>query len=270
VNKLAAIAVVFLASSTASWANGGERFPFHVGEKLTYQMFWGPFVVGRATLEVAGIEPVDGHDCYHLVAKAKTSGLAELLFPVDSTTESWMDVEGLFSRKYRQNRTEGKNHRYDETHFDYQAREVTVTRFDSGQKKTAPLDQPVQDIISSLYFVRTRLLTVGASHSFALSASERTHRVEIRPDQRKSLWVRPVGEVDAMRIEPHPTLQIVAANKGRMWFWVSDDSRHLPLVVTSTMQIGNAKLVLFKVESTHPGADRKAGIQKSPGLASRP
>src|SRR5271155_4599497 len=74
VKRLTAILGLLLALSGAARADGDEAIPFSVGEKLTYQIFWGPFVVGRATLEVAGTGPVDGHDCYHLVARAKTSG----------------------------------------------------------------------------------------------------------------------------------------------------------------------------------------------------
>jgi len=41
-------------------AHGAADVPFRVGERLSYQVFWGPFVAGRASLEVEGIEPVDG------------------------------------------------------------------------------------------------------------------------------------------------------------------------------------------------------------------
>jgi hypothetical protein len=37
-----------------------------------------------------------------------------------------------------------------------------------------------------------------------------------------------------------------------MWFWVSDDARHLPLLVSSDMKIGSARLVLAKVEYPKP------------------
>lgn len=262
-----AIAVVL---SARVWANGGEQFPFHVGEKLTYQIFWGPFVCGRASLEVAGIETVDGHDCYHLVAKAKTSGLAEWMFPVDNVIESWLDVEGLFTRKYRQTRREGKHTKNEETHYDYQRNQLVIRNLSNGKLKTVPLDGPLQDVISSLYFVRTQHLMLDAEHTFTVNAGDENYKVTVRPDQRKDLRVRPVGEVSALRIEPLPTLKIVAANKGRMWFWVSDDARKLPLIVTSDMKIGSAKLVLFKVESSSPGLDqmlRSQNIAASPANA---
>src|SRR5258706_38427 len=91
-----------LTTATMGLADGNSNVPFHVGERLSYQIFWGPFVAGRATLVVDGIESVDGNDCYHLIAEAHTSGLADFLFHVQSKTESWLDVDELCTRRYRE------------------------------------------------------------------------------------------------------------------------------------------------------------------------
>jgi hypothetical protein len=270
VKPLTAIMILFLAAAPASWANGGEHFPFHVGEKLTYQIFWGPLVVGRASLEVDGIEQIDGHDCYHLIAKAKTGGLVNLLFPVDSTTESWLDAEGLFSRKYRQNRLEGKRHRNDETSYNYERKEAIITDFRKHQEKRVRLDTHVLDVIASLYYMRAQPLKLDAENKFTVQSGDTNYTVRVCPDQRKNLWVRAVGDVLALRLEPNPTLKVVAANKGRMWFWVSDDTRRLPLIVTSDMQIGSAKLVLYKVQSSNPAADKAQHAKASSPVGRKP
>jgi hypothetical protein len=254
VKKLTTILGLFLVLSGAVLADGDEAIPFSVGEKLTYQIYWGPFVVGRGTLEVAGIEPIDGHDCYHLVAKAKTSGLIEWLFPVDSTAESWLDRTGLFSRQYREDRTEGKHHRKNDTHYDYAAKEIVNTNLVNGHVHHTPLDQHVIDVVSSLYCVRTQKLMLDAEQTMLINSGDTNYVVTIRPDLRKSMWVRPVGDIQALRIEPTPTLDVVSANNGHMWFWISDDSRRLPLLVNSELKFGTAKLVLFSITPGKPSA----------------
>jgi hypothetical protein len=259
VKRLASILVLLLVLSGVTFANDTDMIPFAVGEKLTYQIFWGPFVVGRATLEVAGLDPVDGHSCYHLVAKAKTSGLANLMFPVDSTAESWLDCDGLFAREYREDRTEGKHHRSGETHYDYARNETIITNHINGKQKHLSLDQHVQDVVSSLYVVRTRKLMLGSEQTFMINAGTTNYNVTVRPDVRRSIWVRPVGDIQALRIEPTPTLSIVSANKGRMWFWLSDDARRLPLLVNSEIKFGSARLILFSI----------AAGKASSGMASR-
>jgi hypothetical protein len=265
--KIVVIAGVLLAMAAPSWANGGENFPFHVGERLTYLVFWGPFIAGRASLEVRGIEPVDGHDCYHLIAHARTSGLAELLFHVDSTTESWLDVNQLFTRRYRENRVEGKKARNNETIYDYDHKQAVSTNLLNGKTSAMPLDQPVQDIVSALYYVRVLQLKPSVENNFLINAGSTNYSVQVRPDLRKILWIRPLGDVAALRIEPKPTLNIVAANKGRMWFWISDDNRKLPLLVSSDMKIGSAKLVLFKAESDAPEMKQATNIRPSKAVS---
>jgi hypothetical protein len=278
VKKLTAISLILVALAGTAWANGTDSIPFAVGEKLTYQIFWGPFVVGRATLEVAGVELVDAHNCYHLVAKAKTSGLIDLLFPIDSTAESWLDCDGLFTRRYREDRIEGKHHRNTESHYDYAGKQMVVTNHMNGKQHSVTLDQPVQDVISSLYVVRTKRLLLDSEQMFAISADLTTYNVTIHPDERKLIWVKPLGDIQALRIEPNPTLSIVSANKGRMWFWISDDARHLPLVVNSDLKFGSAKLVLYSVKTGkepaantgtagHPSGSSSSTIASAIGLA---
>jgi hypothetical protein len=240
-----------LAAATTMFADGGGAVPFRVGEKLSYQIFWGPFIAGRASLEVVGIEQIGSNACYHLVAEAHTSGLADMIWHVETKNESWLDVNELCSRQYRENRTEGKRVRASETQFDYSSRQASTTNFITGKMRSMPLDAPVQDMISSLYFVRAAPLALNINQNFTVSVGETNYTVNVRPDLRKTMYFRPTGDIPAWRIEPSPTLNVVAANKGRMWFWISDDARRLPLLVYSDMKIGSAKLVLYRIEGTN-------------------
>ena len=245
-----------LTTATMALADGSSNVPFRVGERLSYVIFWGPFVAGRASLEVTGIEQVDGYDCYHLVAEARTSGLADLLYHVETKNESWLDVNELCTRQYREKRTEGKHIRNGETRYDYVTKQASTSNHVTGKVRSIPLEAPVQDMISSLYFVRTKPLEVDVSQNLTVNVGETNYSVNLRPDLRKTMYFRPTGDVEALRIEPSPTLNVVAANKGRMWLWVSDDFRRLPLLVVSDMKIGSAKLVLTKIETIAPVADK--------------
>jgi hypothetical protein len=248
--KHIAAAIALLMMAVAARGENGSNLPFRIGEKLTYQIYWGPFVGGRATLEVQGIEPAGGHDCYHLVLNVKTSGLAEMLFPVRSTFESWLDVKALFVRRAVMNRSEGKRIRRTETIYNYDLKTAITTNFVNGKVRTLALDPATQDPISSFYFARSQSLTMSNAFSFSINTGDTNVVCTLMPDTRKKYSLGPVGKVSALRIEPTPTLTIVAKNGGRMWFWVSDDERKLPLIVVSTLKFGSIKLVLHKIEST--------------------
>ncbi|MCS7049909.1 MAG: DUF3108 domain-containing protein, partial [Verrucomicrobiae bacterium] len=147
-----------------------------------------------------------------------------------------------------------RRHRQTEILFDYAAGVATIRNLRSGKSRQTPLAQPTQDIISSLYYVRAQPLDLHKELTFDLVAGQEIWTVRLRPDVRQKVEVRPLGRVPALRVEPHPTLTIVAANKGRMWFWISDDPRRIPLMVCSQMQIGSAQLVLYRLE---PPVDRE-------------
>ena len=238
-----------LSAAAACRADDGGTFPFHVGEKLTYQIYWGPFIAGDATLEVREIEVVDGHDCYHLVARAQTSGFVDWMFHVNSTTESWLDVKELCTRRYRQNRTEGKHTRRSETRYDYVHNQFTITNHITGARQILPLHHPVQDIVSALYYSRSQPLSHEKPQNFLVNAGDTNHVVHIQTDLHKTVWVSPLGNVPAFRIEPKPTITVVAANKGRMWVWISDNAQKIPLIMISTMKIGSVR---FQLTEIHP------------------
>ncbi len=240
----------------AAEANTTNSLPFHVGEKLTYSIYWGPFMVGRATLEVKEPESVDGHECYRLVAEARTSGLAESLYSVRSKAESWLDTDELISRRYRQDRVEGSHKRLDDTVFDYTKQMAVTTNLLSGQIKKAPLQGAVHDVISAIYRIRTEPLRLDQEQTVLVNAKQENFNVTFRPDERKDIVVKPLGKVSALRIEPNPTIKFVSANGGRMWVWFSEDDRHLPIMLVSQMKIGNARLVLTDYQNGGPKPDR--------------
>ncbi len=253
VRSLLLLLFTFLMSTNNATAQDDDvSLPFQVGERLVYRIYWGPFLVGRASLEVSGIEKVDGHECYHLIARARTSGLAEFLYPIDSATESWFDKSQLFTRRYRENRIEGDHRRNREVCYDYDHGFLSVTNLANSTAQQFPLTQPVQDVISTLYFMRTQPMTLHDKSQFIVNSSDKNYDVTLKPDFRKTIALQGVGKLSALRMEPDPPLNIVSSNKGRMWLWVSDDERRLPLVLASTMKIGSAKLVLSKIEKIQP------------------
>ncbi|MEO6349951.1 MAG: DUF3108 domain-containing protein, partial [Candidatus Limnocylindrales bacterium] len=86
--------------------------PFAIGEKLTYDVRFGPLKVGTATMTVAGIDTIRGRPAYHTVFRVKGGNL---LYKVNDSYESWFDVASLASLRYIQNIDEGRYEK--ERHF---------------------------------------------------------------------------------------------------------------------------------------------------------
>ena len=240
--------ILVLVLGNSAWGEDATNAAFRVGETLRYNIFWGPLIGGKASLQVLGIEQIDGHDCYHLRAQARTVGLAGMLFPVTSTVDSWLDVDGLFTRQHQQNRVEGSHVARNFGTYNYNQRTLTITNQVNAKVHTLDLNEPVRDLISAVYYIRSQPLQLKTPSEFLLQDGTKNWAVIIKPDERRKIDVRPLGEVDALRIEPKPTPRIVAENNGRAWVWISDDYRHFPLLIVCSMPIGSAKFVLERVD----------------------
>ena len=125
-----------------------------------------------------------------------------MLFHVESRNESWLDVEDLCTRRYRERRIEGKHSRASETRYDYVAKQAWTTNYLTGNIKSLPLESPVQDMVSSLYYVRTQPLALNTNQSFPINVGATNYTVAFRPDVRKTMFFRPTGDIAALRIEP--------------------------------------------------------------------
>ena len=243
-----AITWLFIVMTMALPVRATGLSPFHVGEKLTYDILWGPFVAVHASLTVAGIEQIDGQDCYHIVGQAQTTGFVDLLYHVESKIETWLDTTGFFTRRFSQTRREGKHRSAEDSQYDYTAGQVVTTNLINGQLSTVALTGPEQDVLSVFYFLRTQPLLLNHDNRLPVNLTGKHYDVAACPDQRKTLYFRATGDIPALRIEPNPTLNIVAASGGRMWFWISDDARKLPLMLVTEMKYGTIKLVLTGIE----------------------
>ncbi len=79
-------AACLLLVPAGSWAQGtGPRRPFAPGERLDYELRFGPLKVGTGSMEVRGLEDLRGQPAYHTVFRVQ-GGTS--LYKVDETFES--------------------------------------------------------------------------------------------------------------------------------------------------------------------------------------
>src|SRR5688500_1202190 len=106
------------------------------------------FPLGTGSLTLNGIETVQGQPTFHAVM---TLAGGNALFRVNDRYESWIDTDGLFSRRFHQNLHEGRFRRNRTYHFDVERR---TFRREDGQTGTIPTSQPLDDL-SFIYYART-------------------------------------------------------------------------------------------------------------------
>ena len=215
--------------------------PFVPGERLTYDVEFGPLKVGTGTMEVRGVETVRGREAYHTVFRIN-GGIP--LYRVDDTFESWFATDDLSSLRFHQDQNEGQKDR--ERHYEIFP-ERSVYNETTGDKGEQPsVAQPLDDG-SFVYFVRTVPLEVGRSYEFQRYFKPDRNPVTIRVLRRERVTV-PAGTFDAIVIQPIIKTKGVFSEEGRAELWLSDDERRVILQMKSQLTFGSLSLYLRNVQ----------------------
>src|SRR4051794_3535396 len=88
----------------STWAH----VPFRSGERLEYDVKFGPLHVGNGSMEVLGIDTVRGQETWHTAFNVRGG---TFFYKVRDRLESWLDVRSLSSLRHRQDLNEGSRDR---------------------------------------------------------------------------------------------------------------------------------------------------------------
>lgn len=254
-----AAAVVALGLSGLLGARAAEPRPelwFPVGEKLTYLIYWGIFQVGITTATSAWMEE-DGRTLLVIRFRTRTNRLVEKLYPVDDFLEAVIDPMTFLPLRTTKRLKEGR-YRADETVVFEHARGVAHWRSNlSDRKKTFPIEPDTRDIISFMYFMRSRPFKIGETVQARVMADEKLYDLYIRISRRENLKLPGLGRRRSMKLEPEAAFQGLFVRKGKMWMWVSDDEQRFCTRIAAQVPVASISLWLSRVEII--GEDAPAG-----------
>ncbi|TBR19175.1 DUF3108 domain-containing protein [bacterium] len=219
-------------------------------EKLTYEVKWG--VVTMGTSDVAVQEAVDfnGQPAYHIVSHARTTGFGDRFYKVRDLNEAWMHVGDLRSLGYSKQLREGSFFRDEWVVFDYPNKAFLAKRVNKDETfsySTGTVPGAVQDILSSIYLVRPRRLAVG--DEIVLDVNTRSNWPLTIKVLRKHKVKVPAGTFSCVVVEPMLRDEGIFIQKGRsLQVWLTDDDRHIPVLMQVDILIGSISAYLTKIE----------------------
>jgi hypothetical protein len=243
---LLAVAAVAAGAGALAAPRGAERprqpqdtlalkVPFAPGERLEYDVKFGIFRVGRASMEVAGVDTVRGEETYHVVFAVHGSAI---FYSMTDTLESWFSVRDLTSRRFVQNNNEnGKlyQHRY-EIHPE-------MGFYVQDERDTLPTTAEPLDEMSFFYFARTVPLEDGQTYEFERYFRPDRNPVVLHVLGSDSVNV-PAGRFGAIVIRPVFKSRGLFAEGGRAQVYLAADSTRIPLLIRSWMAVGNLTMSL--------------------------
>lgn len=210
-------------------------FPFAPGERLVYDVKFGMFKVGRATMEVIGLDTVRGEPVYHV---AFTIRGRAVFYTMNDSLQSWFGASDLVSRRFIQDNEENGRQRY--RHYDiFPERGVFVRNStDTLETVSAPLDDA-----SFFYYARTIPLEVGRSYDIPRYFIADRNPVTLRVMARESVST-PAGRFDAILVRPVFKSRGIFAQGGQATIWFTADSTRLPVRIRSRLSVGTLDISL--------------------------
>jgi len=219
--------------------------PFAVGERLVYGARYGPFSVGTATMQVAGIDTVRGVESVHFVFLIDGGAL---WYHIHQNLESWVGRRDFHSRRFV-NQTEEKGKSWERRFEIYP---------DSGFYREAGHDTTVAtvadplDDAAFLYWIRTVPLEVGKKYEY-----NRYFRPERNPVIVEVLKREKVGAAgrkwNTIVVRPRiPNGGGIFAEKADARMWLSDDSLRVMVALQSNFSFGQVTLKLKEYSDAPP------------------
>lgn len=215
-----------------------------VGENLVFSVDYGFYRAGTASMSVMGAENVNGGVCYHIRTTAESNNFISSFYKVRDKVDTYIDMKGIFSRRFEKRLREG-GFSSDEFVDVYQDRLIAL----STKQKRALVEVPlyVQDILSTLYYIRTFDLHVGKNETIETYADGKVYPLKVLVYKKEKIEV-PAGTFMCILVEPVLKSEGIFRQKGRLLVWLTDDKNRIPVKMTSKVAIGNiaAKLEYYR------------------------
>ena len=220
----------------------GHEFPY--GQTLHYEGEWRFWTAGVATVR---IERAGSQE--HVAANADSSGVVALLYRVQDRFNSYFDAKSLCSYKLLKHTEEGSHRRETAISYDYARGKAILEERnlkDNQQKKTEN-DIPgcVTDVLSGIFYVGSLPLQQGANYTFPLNDGGKTVTVQAHVEGKEQIKT-PAGTFQTVRVGPEGDSGILK-NRGRIWIWYSDDTRHLPVQMRAKLFWGTLTIYLTSI-----------------------
>src|SRR6266705_3300130 len=220
--------------------------PFPVGERLVYGARYGPFSVGTATMQVAGIDTIRGVEVVHFTFLIDGGAL---WYHIHQDLQSWVGRGDFRSRRFW-NQTEEKGRAW-ERKFDIYPDSGFYR--EAGRDTTRPTVAEPLDDAAFLYWIRTVPLEVGKRYEY-----HRYFRPERNPVIVEVLGRERVGAAgrkwNAIVVRPRiPNGGGIFAEKADARMWLSDDSTRVMIALQSNFSFGTVQLKLKEYVDPRPG-----------------
>jgi len=218
---------------------------FPNGITYVYTAEWRIWTAGTASLH---LDAAGGQQ--RVTGGADATGVVALLFKVHDRFESRFDPRTFCSQSLEKRTEEGLRQRDTQIRFDYGRRKSVLeeTNLRDHQKKRAEQDIPgcVTDVLSGIFYAASLPLEVGRTYIFPLNDGGKTVDVRATVEGRETIKTD-AGTFPTIRVRPEAS-EGVLKDRGKMWFWYSDDAQRIPVQMRARLFWGTLTIKLQRID----------------------
>ena len=217
-----------------------EPLPFKTGETLSYDIRFSRLffsgTIGELRLSVSAPADPSKPEVIELRADAVSKGFFPSLFgiKVKDRYSSLVNVSDFGMQASTKLVEEGKVRREQKSVINRETGVVTFSDRDLANAKTAPKVKEkssplwVQDLVSTIYFVRTQPLKEGDVIAVPISDGGEVYNIEVIAGKRDEIKTG-LGKFKTIQLNAKVFDGRYLKRSGEMLVWVTDDSNKVPL-----------------------------------------
>ena len=215
-------------------------------ERLSYTIEWRLIHAGNMVVESGPLSEV---------LKLESAGMVSALYKIDDTYRVQFD-SSFCAASSQMEAKEGSRHRETTINFDRNRNRAFLTEKDLVKntmvsKTDVQIPNCAHEVITALKQLRRTRVEVGQSVQIPLTDGRKAAAVKVEAQEREQVKT-PAGTFNAVRYEVNLLNGVVYSRKGRVFVWLTDDDRRLPVqfLLRMSFPLGTVTLELEKEE--HP------------------
>jgi hypothetical protein len=241
------VRLLFLASALIGlFAPDGRAAADLFTERLSYTIEWRLIHAGNALLETGPNSAL---------LKLESAGMVSTLYKVDDTYKVQFDAPFCATSSTMDSK-EGSRHRETTINFDRSRNRAFLTEKDLIRntivsKTEVQTPNCVHEVLAALQRLRRTRVDVGQSVQLPVSDGRKSAAVKVEAQEREQVKT-PAGTFSTIRYEVNVLNNVIYSRQGRVFVWLTDDERRLPVQIRLRMNFPLGTVTLELEKETRP------------------
>lgn len=219
--------------------------PFRAGENITINIKYWNMSAGKIQISVEPFKVVNGKSAYHFKMKVDSNPRFSMFYSVSNWAETFMDFENMTPMTLTIDNNESSRVVESRTFFDWKTnkaslweKEVSKKRGEKKKELHWDIEPFSQNVISTIYYLRTFTLSPGKTIKFNLTDDGKNY-VFIAKVLRREVIDTDLGKMNTIVVSPEFQADGHYKQTGENLLWFTDDDRKFLVKVTAKIKIGS-------------------------------